>query len=91
MKKILMAAAIALVAGTPLAFAKTEPISQSDLTSLHCHNVAQDFARNRAAYKSESAFQVAEQKAESLCRQDKHKHDESASKAHEAGRPSVQS
>ena len=90
MKKILMAAAIALVAGTPLAFAKTEPISQAGLTTLHCNSVAQDFAHDRAAYKSESAFQVAEQKALALCRQDKHREDH-ASKSHEAGGTSAQS
>lgn len=87
MNKILMATAIALVAGTPLAFAKTEPISSADLTTLHCSRVEQDFARDRAAYKSESAFQVAEEKAMSLCRQDTHHDDKHASGAHE--RPGV--
>ena len=33
----------------------------------------QTFDANRSYYKSESAFQVAEQKAMSLCRWDKHK------------------
>jgi hypothetical protein len=81
MNRILMATAIALVAATPLAFAKTEPISNANLTTLHCSRVEQDFARDRAAYKSETAFQVAEEKALSLCRQDKDhdiKHDHGA-------------
>jgi hypothetical protein len=35
--------------------------------------VEQTFDSNRSHYKSESAFLVAEQKAMSLCRWDKHK------------------
>jgi hypothetical protein len=91
MNKILMAAAIVLVAGTPLAFAKTEPISNASLTTLHCSRVEQDFARDRAAYKSESAFQVAEEKALSLCRQDKDHDSKHAGSAHEGSGASTRS
>jgi hypothetical protein len=85
MNRILMATAIALVAGTPLAFAKTGPISNADLTTLHCSRVEQDFAHDRAAYKSEAAFQVAEEKALSLCRQDRDHEDRHAGAEHEGG------
>jgi hypothetical protein len=74
MNKILIAAALALVAGAPFAFAKTTtPPPASSLTMEHCTAVEQSFDANRSHYKSESAFRVAEQKAMSLCRWDKHK------------------
>ena len=74
MNRILMATAVALVASAPLAFAaKSTAPSGGALTAEHCSFVEQNFAKDRAQYKSESAFQVAEQKALSLCRQDKHK------------------
>jgi len=73
MNKILIAAALALVASAPLAFAKTTTPPASVLTTEHCTSVEQTFDANRSHYKSESAFQVAEQKAMSLCRWDKHK------------------
>ena len=71
MKKILIATTIALVSGTSLAFAATAPISNADLTTLHCSHVEALFSKDRGAYKSEAAFQVAEQKAMSLCRESK--------------------
>ena len=74
MNKILIATALALVASAPLAFAKTTtPPPASSLTMEHCTAVERTFDNNRSHYKSESAFQVAEQKAMSLCRWDKHK------------------
>ena len=74
MNKILIATALALVASAPLAFAKTTtPPPASSLTMEHCTAVERTFDNNRSHYKSESAFLVAEQKAMSLCRWDKHK------------------
>lgn len=74
MNKILIAAALALVASSPLALAaKTAAPPASILTTEHCASVERTFDGNRSHYQSESAFQVAEQKAMSLCRQDKHK------------------
>jgi hypothetical protein len=75
MNKILIAATLALVASSPLAFAAktTTPPPASALTMEHCASVDRTFDSNRSHYKSESAFLVAEQKAMSLCRQDKHK------------------
>ena len=74
MNKILIATALALVASAPLAFAaKTTTPPASILTTGHCTSVERNFDANRSHYKSESAFQVAEQKAMSLCRWDKHK------------------
>ena len=74
MNKILIATALALVASAPLAFAKTTtPPPASALTTEHCTSVEQNFNATRSHYKSESAFQIAEQKAMSLCRWDKHK------------------
>ena len=74
MNKILIAAALALVASSPLAFAaKTATPPASIMTTEHCNSVEQNFDSNRSHYKSESAFLTAEQKAMSLCRQDRHK------------------
>jgi hypothetical protein len=74
MNKILIAAALALVASSPLAFAaKTTTPRASALTTEHCASVERTFDSNRSHYNSEAAFQVAEQKAMSLCRWDKHK------------------
>jgi hypothetical protein len=71
-----MATVVALVASAPLAFAaKSTPPSSTALTTEHCSSVEQNFSKDRAQYKSESAFQVAEQKAFSLCRQDRHPDD----------------
>ncbi|HKP26666.1 MAG TPA: hypothetical protein VJV39_22550 [Dongiaceae bacterium] len=76
MNKILIATALALVASTPLAFAKTmTPPPASSLTMEHCTAVDRTFDSNRSHYKSESAFLIAEQKAASLCRWDKHPND----------------
>jgi hypothetical protein len=74
MNKILIAAALTLVASSPLAFAaKTATPPAGFLTTEHCTSVEQTFDSNRSHYKSESAFLTAEQKAMSLCRWDKHK------------------
>jgi hypothetical protein len=76
MNKILIASALALVASAPLAFAKTTtPPPAGSLTMEHCTAVERNFDDNRAHYKSESAFLVAEQKAMSQCRWDKHPND----------------
>jgi hypothetical protein len=73
MNRILMAAAVLLVSGAPLAFAMPNPtdMTTSELTTEHCANLEQDFSSLK--FPSESAKQAAEQKAESVCRQDKHK------------------
>ena len=73
MNRILMAAAVLLVSGAPFAFAMPNPtdMTTSELTTEHCANLEQDFSILK--FPSESAKQVAEQKAESVCRQDKHK------------------
>ena len=73
MNRILIATALALVASTPLAFAKTSTPPASILTTEHCTSVARTFDSNRSHYKSESAFQVAQEKAMSLCKWDRHR------------------
>src|SRR5262245_50691937 len=73
MNRIVMAAAVLLVSGAPLALAMPNPtdMTTSELTTEHCANLEQDFSSLK--FPNESAKQVAEQKAESVCRQDKHK------------------
>ncbi len=72
MNKILIATALALVASAPLAFAaKTTTPPASFLTTEHCSSVEQTL--DRAHYKTESAYRIAEEKAMSLCREDRHK------------------
>lgn len=71
MNKLLIATALALVASTPLALAKTTTPPASFLTTEHCGSVEQTL--DRAHYKTESAYRIAEEKAMSLCREDKHK------------------
>jgi len=68
-----MAAAVLLVSGAPLAFAMPNPtdMTTAALTTEHCANLEQDFSSLK--FPNESAKQAAEQKAESMCRQDKHK------------------
>ncbi len=73
MNKILIAAALALAASAPLAFAKTTTPPASILTTEHCTSVERSFDNNRSHYKSESTFQIAEQKAMSLCKWDRHR------------------
>ena len=74
MNKILIAAALVLAASAPLAFAKTTtPPPASSLTMQHCTAVERTFDNNRSHYKSESAFLIAEQKAMSLCKWDRHR------------------
>lgn len=91
MNKIVMATLVAFVAGSPLALAKTAPIRNTDLTTLHCTRVDQDFTRHRAAYGSQSAFHRAEDDALSLCRQSKDQDAKHASRTHEARGASEQS
>jgi hypothetical protein len=87
MKKILIAATIALVAGAPLAFAAKSTLpSNAALTTEHCSYVEQTFAKDRANYKTEAAYQTAVEKALSLCRQDRHKNNEGVE--HNATAPS---
>lgn len=71
MNKLLIATALALVASTPLALAKATTPPASFLTTEHCGSVEQTL--DRAHYKTESAYRIAEEKAMSLCREDKHK------------------
>ena len=67
MKKILMASAIALVCGAPLAFAATGNMNNGALTTQHCSYL--ETQMSGAKFKS----QAAEDNALSLCRQDRHK------------------
>lgn len=73
MNRILMAAAVLLVSGAPFALAMPNPtdMTTAALTTEHCPNLEQDFSSLK--FPSESAKQLAEQKADSVCRQDKHK------------------
>ena len=71
MNKILIATALALVASAPLALAKATTPPASFLTTEHCASVEQTL--DRAHYKSEAAYRIAEEKATSLCREDRHK------------------
>jgi hypothetical protein len=72
MNRTLMAAAIALVVGTPVAFAATGRNTDNiDPTVERCSYVDQQLSNTK--FKSEAARQVAESKAESLCQQDRHK------------------
>jgi hypothetical protein len=75
MNKILIATTLALLASAPLAFAaqSTTPPPASALTMEHCTSVERTFDSNRSHYKTEAAFQIAEQKAMSLCKWDKHR------------------
>ena len=68
-----MTAAVLLVTGAPFAFAMPNPtdMTTSELTTEHCPNLEQEFSSLK--FPNESAKLVAEQKAESVCRQDKHK------------------
>ena len=69
MKKILIATTVALVAGAPFAFAAKSTLPGSAaLTTEHCSYVEQTFAKDRAKYKTEAAYQTAVEKALSLCR-----------------------
>src|SRR5262245_19899284 len=84
MKKILLAATVALVAAAPLAFAAKSTVpSTAALTTEHCSYVEQTFSKDRAKYKTEAAYQAAEEEALSLCRQnhDKDDHAEGHEKA----------
>ena len=81
MNRILIATIIVLLSGTSLAFAKSEPISNADLTALHCNLVPEQLSNDRSAYKSEAAFQASEDKALSLCRQDMHREDKQTGRA----------
>jgi hypothetical protein len=72
MNKILIAMALALVASAPLAFAaKTTTPPASFLTTEHCSAIKQTL--DWAHYKTESAYRIAQEKAMSLCREDRHK------------------
>lgn len=71
MNRILMAAAVALVSGAPLAFAASgEAVNNADLSTLHCANLKQEYSAN-ATPESSAARQLADQKAESMCKQNK--------------------
>ena len=70
MTRTLMAAAVALAASAPLAFAATYAANDSDWTTEHCTYLDQQFAKTQ--YPSEAARQVAEEHADSTCRQDHH-------------------
>jgi len=83
MNRTLMAAAALLVAGTPLAFAANNAfINRADLTTLHCSYLNQQFSSSGWKHYSEAAKQVAEEKAMSLCRQDRHREHLGANETH---------
>lgn len=74
MNKILIAAAVVLMAGTSLASAATPaPVNTADLTGKRCSYVERQLSEDRAAYKSEAAFQAAQERAMSLCHKHNHK------------------
>jgi hypothetical protein len=74
MKKILLPAALALVAGAPLAFAAGYPANTpAALTTLHCTRVNQYLAYNQQRYATESDYRTAQQNAYQFCREDRHK------------------
>lgn len=72
-RKFLLAAAVALVTGTPVGLAVAQPNPPSALTTMHCSYVNSHFAADRQKYSSESEYRTALQQAYALCRQDKHK------------------
>lgn len=73
LNKTLMAAAILLVAGSPLAFAanSSKNLSTAELTTKHCSVVDQQLSQTK--FKTETARQIAEEKVSTVCRQDRHK------------------
>ena len=76
MKRILIAAAVAMVTGAPLALAATYPATTpSALTTLHCSYADQHLAykQSQGRYATESDYRVAQQQASTYCREDKHK------------------
>ena len=75
MNKIPMAVAVALVIGTPLAFAADSNLpSQAVMTTQHCTNLETSSPINGDAKSMSSAkAQAAEEQAMSLCRWDWHK------------------
>ena len=93
MNKIPMAAAVALVLGSPLAFAANNSLpSPADMTTLHCANIETPSPINDSAKSYSSARkQTAEEEAMSLCRQDRHKNGgvEKANFAAKPGTPAL--
>src|SRR5688572_11902309 len=75
MNKIPLMAAVALVLGTPLAFAADSGLPSPALaTTEHCSRLETQFPiKDDATSYSAAKKQAAEQNAMSLCRQDKHK------------------
>jgi hypothetical protein len=75
MNKIPMAAAVALLLGSPLAFAADSNLpSPAGMTPLHCPNIETPSPIGDGAMNYSSAKkQTAEEEALSLCRQDRHK------------------
>lgn len=75
MNKIPMVAAVALVLGSPLAFAANSNLpSPAGMTSLHCPNIETPSPIGDGAMNYSSAKkQTAEEEAMLLCRQDRHK------------------
>ncbi len=75
MHKIPLMAAVALVLGTPLAFAADNALPNPALAyTEHCSNLETQYPiKDDATSYSAAKKQAAEQNALSLCRQDKHK------------------
>jgi hypothetical protein len=76
MKKLLIAAAVVMVTGAPLAFAQVGPNPPANQTTVHCSYVAQHYAYDRPKYKSEAEYRASLQQAYSLCRQDRRQHED---------------
>jgi hypothetical protein len=89
MTKILMAAAVVLASGTSLAFAANSQLpSPIDPTTEHCSYLEMQFRDKPAMHYSSAIRQAAEEKALSLCRQDRHKNG-GIQRAAVPGKPSI--
>jgi hypothetical protein len=76
MYKIPAAAAVALILGAPLAFGANNGLpNPADLTTEHCSYLETQMPSQGVTPYSEAKRQAAEEKALSLCRQDRHKND----------------
>jgi hypothetical protein len=69
MKKIMMATAIALVAGSPLAFAQSMSYGRFDPTTKRCSVIEYDLSQ--AKFRTETDRLVTAEKDLSVCRVDR--------------------
>lgn len=76
MYKIPAAAAVALILGAPLAFGANNGLpNPTDLTTEHCSYLETQMPPKALKPYAAATRQAAEEKALSLCRQDRHKDD----------------